>query len=63
MDKKILTEREKKEKRKAYMKKYYLKRKYQLGCGKTTRSEKKIKELGINKGLVKQRGDFVVHFN
>lgn len=61
MDKKI-TDREKIQKRRAYMKKYYMKRKYQLGCGKTTRSEKKLKELNINKGLVKQKGEFIVTF-
>ena len=39
--KKILTDWEKKEKRRKYMRKYYLKRKYQLKDGKFTRNKNK----------------------
>ena len=63
MDKKELTEREKRNKRKEYMKKYYLRRKYAIGNGKHTRSEKKIKSINMNTNLIIKKGEFIVSFN
>ena len=56
-----LTDREKRDKRRAYMKKYYQKRKYQLGNGKSTRCKDKLK--GVNVCLKKYYGDFIVSFD
>ena len=63
MDKKELTEREKRNKRKEYMKKYYLRRKYAIGNGKHTRSVKKIKSINMNTNLLIKKGEFIVSFN
>ena len=57
-----ITEREKKNKRREYMKKYYMKRKYNLGNGKTTRCKHKLDRTMIT-SLHKEKGDFVITFN
>ncbi len=57
-----MTERQKKIKRSEYMKKYYMKRKYNLGSGKTTRCVNKLSENHIT--TIKRRtGDFVISFD
>ena len=57
--KKILTDYEKREKRRKYMRKYYLKRKYQMKNGLFTRDiKKKPKECGFKI----TRGEFIVSF-
>lgn len=56
-----LTERQKKEKRREYMKKYYMKRKYNLGSGKTTRCKEKLNKDCITT-IKKQTGNFVINF-
>ena len=61
-DKKVLTERQKKEKRREYMKKYYQKRKYNLGSGKTTRCKEKLNKDCITT-IKKKEGVFIVSFN
>ncbi len=57
--KKILTEYEKREKRRKYMRKYYLKRKYQMKDGRFTRDIKKKPKDG---GFKITRGEFYVSF-
>ncbi len=60
-EKNKMTEREKKEKRREYMKKYYMKRKYNLGSGKTTRCKEKLGDCITT--IKKTTGDFIVTFN
>tara|TARA_R100000734_G_C3317130_1_gene110020 strand:- start:2261 stop:2452 length:192 start_codon:yes stop_codon:yes gene_type:complete len=60
-DKNKLTERQKKEKRREYMKKYYMKRKYNLGNGRTTRCKEKLPSDSITT-IKKTKGNFVVSF-
>ena len=57
--KKILTDWEKKEKRRKYMRKYYLKRKYQLKDGKFTRNKNK---KPLDNGFKITRGTFIDSF-
>tara|TARA_Y100001972_G_C7552265_1_gene277619 strand:- start:353 stop:541 length:189 start_codon:yes stop_codon:yes gene_type:complete len=58
--KKNLTEWEKKEKRRKYMREYYLRRKYQLRDGRYTRDVKKKPQENTFKIT---RGTFIVSFN
>lgn len=58
--KKILTDWEKKEKRRKYMREYYLRRKYQLRDGKYTRVPNKKK---VDNTFKITRGTFIVSFN
>ncbi len=61
-DKKVIeSDRDKKKRRRSYMKKYYMKRKYNLGSGKTTRCLNKLGD-GITT-LKKERGEFIISFN
>jgi hypothetical protein len=57
-----LTERQKKIKRSEYMKKYYMKRKYNLGSGKTTRCKEKLGSDSVIT-IKKRTGDFVISFD
>ncbi len=57
-----LTERQKKIKRSEYMKKYYMKRKYNLGSGKTTRCKEKLGKDSVIT-IKKTTGNFVVSFD
>lgn len=60
----VQTERQKRDKRRAYMKKYYQKRKYQLGNGKSTRCVKKLKKsCGRGNTLTKEFGSYTVRFD
>lgn len=64
VDKKVIeSEREKKIKRRAYMKKYYMKRKYNLGNGKTTRCKEKLKEGDHITTIKKTYGEFIITFD
>lgn len=59
-NKKQLTEWEKKEKRRKYMREYYLKRKYQLRNGTFTRD---VKKKPVENTFKITRGCFIVRFD
>ena len=58
--KKILTDWEKKEKRRKYMREYYLKRKYQMKDGRFTRD---VKKKEVENTFKIRRGVFIVSFD
>lgn len=58
--KKSLTEYEKKEKRRKYMREYYLKRKYQMRNGCFTRD---VKKKPVENSFKITRGEFIVKFD
>ena len=58
--KKILTEWEKKERRRKYMREYYLKRKYQMRDGRFTRD---VKKKPVENKFKITRGTFIVSFS
>ncbi len=58
--KKILTEWEKKEKRRKYMREYYLKRKYQMRNGCFTRD---VNKKPVENFFKITRGEFIVKFD
>ncbi len=58
--KKSLTEYEKKEKRRKYMREYYLKRKYQMRNGCFTRD---VKKKPVQNFFKITRGEFIVKFD
>tara|TARA_R110002012_G_scaffold316436_1_gene531400 strand:+ start:23349 stop:23537 length:189 start_codon:yes stop_codon:yes gene_type:complete len=58
--KKNLTEWEKKEKRRKYMRDYYLKRKYQMKNGRFT---KDVKKKPVENTFSIKRGEFIIKFN
>jgi len=61
-DKKVIeSDRDKKMRRRSYMKKYYMKRKYNLGSGRTTRSKKKLVDSILT--MKKERGEFIISFD
>ena len=57
---KTLTDWEKKEKRRKYMREYYLRRKYQLKNGKFTRQ---VSKKPLENKFHIRRGEFIVSFN
>mgnify|MGYP003680315553 CR=1 FL=1 len=59
-DKKKLSEWEKKQKRRGYMRKYYLKRKFMMINGNFTRD---IKKKPLNSVFSITRGEFIVSFS
>ncbi len=61
-DNKTQTERQKKEKRREYMKKYYMKRKYNLGNGRSTRCKEKLGKDCVTT-IKKVKGDFTISFD
>jgi len=61
--KKILTEREKLQKRREYMRKYYQKKKNQrIAGGKVINPSRSASKKGVNNGFSIKRGTFVLKF-